>query len=68
MDGPNVNWNVLNILDDKLESGNFPKTLNLGSSAQHTVHGVFKDGFQKSSWKIDNLLKSAFWLLNDSPT
>ena len=45
MDQPNVNWNVLNILDDKLESGNFPKTLNIGSFAQHTVNGAFKDGF-----------------------
>ena len=43
MDGPNVKWNVLNILDDKLESENFPKTLNIGSCAQHTVHGAFKD-------------------------
>ena len=28
MEGPNVNWNVLNILDDKLESENFPKTFH----------------------------------------
>ena len=65
MDEPNVNRNVLNILDDKLESENFPKALNIGSCAQHTVHGAFKDGFLKT-WKIDNLLKSVFWLLNDS--
>ena len=57
MDGPNVNWNVLNILDDKLESENFAKTF----------HQVFKIGFQKPSRKVDYLLKSAFWLLNDSP-
>ena len=43
MDGPNVKWNVLNILDDKLESENFPKTLNIGSCAQGM--GTFKDGF-----------------------
>ena len=42
MDQPNVNWNVLNILDDKLESENFPKTLNIGSRAQHTVHVASK--------------------------
>ena len=29
MEGPNVNWNVLNILDDNLESENFLKTLNI---------------------------------------
>ena len=42
MDKPNVNRNVLNILDDKLESENFPKTLNIGSRAQHTVHVASK--------------------------
>ena len=36
MDGPNVNWNVLNILNDKLESKNFPETLNIGSCAPYT--------------------------------
>ena len=65
MGRPNVNWNVLNILDDKLKSENSPKTLDIGSCSQHTVHGAFKDGFQKSSRKTDSLLKSAFWLLND---
>ena len=45
MDQPNVNWSVFNILDDKLESENFPKTLNIGSFSQHTVNGAFKDGF-----------------------
>ena len=42
MGGPNVNC----ILDDKIESENFSKTLNIGSCAQHTVHVAFKDGFQ----------------------
>ena len=59
MDGPNINWNVLNIL--KLY-----KNSEDSSCTQHTVHGALKDGFQKSSWKIDDLLKCAFWLLNDS--
>ena len=44
-DEPNVNWNSRNILDDKLKSENFPKTLNIGSCAQHTVHAAFKNGF-----------------------
>ena len=56
MDGPNVKWNVLNIWDVKLlESESFPKTLKIGSCTQHTVNGAFKDGFQKSSWKITYL-------------
>ena len=32
-DGPNVNWTLLDLLDDKLVSDNFSKTLNIGSCA-----------------------------------
>ena len=49
-DGPNVNWNVLDLLDDKLVSDNFAKNINIGSCAQHTVPGSLKNGFQKSTW------------------
>ena len=31
MDGPQVNWNVLKLLDDKLVSENLGKTVNIGS-------------------------------------
>ena len=34
MDGPQVNWNVLKLLDDKLVSGNLSKTVNIGNCAQ----------------------------------
>ena len=67
MDGPNVNWNILDLLDDKLGFDNFSKTLNIGSCAQHIVHGSLKNGFQKSKWNMDKLLKSIFWILIDSP-
>ena len=46
MDGLNVNWNVLDLLDDKLVSDNFSKTLNIGRSVQHTVDGSLKMGFK----------------------
>ena len=67
MDGPNINWNVLDLLDDKLMSDNFSETLNIGSCAQHTVHGSLKNEFQKSTWNMGKLLKSIFWILHDSP-
>ena len=67
LDGPIVNWNVLDLLDDKLVSDNFSKTLNIGRSVQHTVDGSLKNGFQKSSWNMDKLLKSIFWILHDCP-
>ena len=67
LDGPNVNWNVLDLLDDKLVSDNFSKTLNIGRSVQHTVDGSLKNGFEKSSWNMDKLLKSIIWILHYSP-
>ena len=67
VDGPNVNWTLLYLLDDKLVSDNFSKTLNIGSCAQLSVHDSLKHGFQKSTWNMDKLLKSIFWILHDSP-
>ena len=67
MDGPNVIWLVLGMLDDKLEADNFARTLHIGSCAQHIIHGALKEGIHKTAWNLDKLLKSFFWLFNDSP-
>ena len=67
MDGPDVNWNLLDLFDDKLVSHNFSKTLIIGSCAQYTSHDLLKNGLQKSTWNMDNLLKSIFWILHDFP-
>ena len=40
MDGPCVNWSVLNMLNNKLEENIFSKTINIGSCSPHTVHGA----------------------------
>ena len=67
MDGPDVNWNVLDLFDDKLVSDNFSKILIIGNCAQHTADGLLENGLQKSTWNMDNLLKSIFWILHDFP-
>ena len=67
MDGPSVNWNVLDMLDDSLVEKGFGKTINIGSCAQHIVHGALQTGISKTEWKIDQILKSMFWILQDSP-
>ena len=41
MDGPNVNWLVLNKLDHMLIANGHEKNVNIDSCAQHTVHGDF---------------------------
>ena len=42
MDGPSVNWVVLDKLDDLLMENGHTKTIHTGSCAHHTVHGSFQ--------------------------
>ena len=67
VDGPSVNWSVLNMLDNKLEENNLSKTINIGSYSQHTVHGALKVGAAKTEWVIDKILKPLFSILSNSP-
>ena len=67
MDKPQINWNVLKLLDDKLLSKNLSKIVNTGSCAQHVVHGPLKTGMKSSEFHTDNILKSMFWLFESLP-
>ena len=44
MDGPSVNWNVLNIISEKRNENELEQLLVTGSCSQHVLHGVFKNG------------------------
>ena len=65
MDGPSVNWNVLNMLNNKLEKNNLSKTINIGSCSQRTVHGALKVDAIKTEWGINKILKTQFWVLSN---
>ena len=67
MDGPDVNWLVLNKLDDMLIANGNEKTVNIGSCAQHTVHGGFQTGTSNADWSIDKILKAMLFILHNSP-
>lgn len=67
MDGPTVNWNVLEMLDDKRIEKELNKTLNIGSCSQHIIHGALQTGTTSTKWNIDKLLKAMYWILHDSP-
>ena len=58
----------LGMLDDKLEADKTARTLHVGSCAKHIIHGALKEGIHKTFWNLDKVLKSIFWLLNDSPS
>ena len=67
MDGPKTNWNVLQLVDDALESGGFTRTLNIGSCTLHILHGAFGTGILYTEWKLGKLMKAMFKILDESP-
>ena len=68
MNGPAVNWKILELFDEKLESKDLPKTLNIGSYKQHSVHGALKMGMKSVDWNVEKILKSMFWILQRMTT
>ena len=54
------------IFDEKLEFKDLPKTLNIGSCSQHSVHGALKMGMKRVDWNVEKIHKLMFWILHDS--
>ena len=67
MDGPIVNWVVLDKLDDLLVENGHTKTVHIGSCAQHTVYHSFQTGVANTGWDIGKILKTMYYILHDSP-
>ena len=67
MDGPCVNWNVLEKLDDYLMNKDLPETIDIGGCNQHIFQGALQTAIQSSRWNIVKVLKSLYWILYDSP-
>ena len=67
MDGPSVNLNFLQkVQDDKVENEQ-PALIDIGSCGFHTVHGAFKCGAQSTGWKLKVILSGSYQILHDSP-
>ena len=68
MDGPNVNWKLLDtIAEDRSSNEQYPILLNVGSCSLHVVHGAFRNGIKQTNWEIDLLLRSLHSLFNETP-
>ncbi|KAJ8404749.1 hypothetical protein AAFF_G00336120 [Aldrovandia affinis] len=66
MDGPNVNWKFLDLLQEEhaqLYGGK--QLVTVGSCGLHTLHNAFKCGFV--AWGLDRLLKAMHTLFNNVP-
>ena len=68
MDGPHVNWKLLDMLEqDRSSQDQYPDFLNVVSCSLHVVHGAFYSGMLKTSWGIDSVLKALHNLFSESP-
>ena len=53
--------------DRKIEDPSMPSLLNLGSCGLHVVHGSFKTGASATGWELDSLLRSLWYVFENSP-
>ena len=44
-----------------------PELFDVGTCGLHIIHGAFKTGMLATSWKLDQFLRAAFNLFNESP-
>ena len=68
MDGPNVNWKLIELLEgDEDFTKNGKQLLELGSCGLHAVHGTFQTGRKAVEWNVNEVLRSFCYLFKDSP-
>ena len=49
IDGPNVNWKMLDlIVEDRNSNDTYPNLLDVGSCSLHVVHGAFRTGMKQT--------------------
>ena len=67
MDGPNVNWCVLSILNETRKDQEHAPLFETGSYGLHIVHRASQTGVESTKWSLDKVLKSMFNLFHDLP-
>ena len=61
MDGPNVNWKVLDLIaEDSNEQ--YLILLNVGSCSLHVVHGTFRNHMKQTNWGFPQQICGHRWL------
>ena len=67
MDGPNVNWKILSILQIKREEEEFEELDNIGCCGLHVVSGAFQTGVKTVEWNLQKILHAMLKLLDKYP-
>ena len=68
IDGPNVNLKLHRLFADdrkKIDS-DLPEPIDIGTCSLHVVHRTLQTVIKKSSWELDQQLKSLWWLFHDT--
>ena len=55
MDGPNTNWNVVDLVSNHFVEKGYKNLIEIGSCLLHTVHGAFQIGATKTGWELKSL-------------
>ena len=67
MDGPNVNWKILELLSVYRDEEELPSLENIGSCGLHVISGALHTGVLASGWPIEELLRALFKFIQHSP-
>ena len=69
MDGPNVNWKLIQLLKDKKKEldPEAPDLLELGSCRVHVMHGAFNTASGVTNWELAKYLKGCYFVFKKSP-
>ncbi|XP_073714812.1 uncharacterized protein [Misgurnus anguillicaudatus] len=66
MDGPNVNFKLLKLLQNEhSELHGDAQLISVGSCGLHTLHNAMKAGF--TTWQVDKLLRAMHYLFHNVP-
>ena len=70
VDGPNVNWKTLEIIEDhqKIQDPNCTNLIVIGSCWLHVVHGAYGAGQNATDWSLDKFLKVIYSIFKIAPS
>nr|XP_042910078.1 uncharacterized protein LOC122271791 [Parasteatoda tepidariorum] len=67
MDEPYINWKFYEMLQCELKEEYSHLVISIGSCGLHIMNNAFKHGENATSWHINEILSSLYWLFQDSP-
>nr|XP_047134852.1 uncharacterized protein LOC124812369 [Hydra vulgaris] len=67
MDGPNVNWEVLKMLNEHRQEKRYSDIFNMGSCSLHVVHGALQTAINSQKWELEKIFRAMYNLFKESP-